>query len=89
VPSRPTNLPSAQFKIAAALIRARQQIASASHIVVTFNFRFEAHNGLKSDIAACPSCARSGLSTAASNIFIRSLRRQGIPQGHGTRCSAR
>jgi hypothetical protein len=27
------------------------EIANAIHIVVTFNFRFCAHNGLKSDIA--------------------------------------
>jgi hypothetical protein len=38
---------------AAAPINATQQIASASHIAVTFNFRFGAHNGLKSDIAPC------------------------------------
>jgi hypothetical protein len=43
---------------AAAPINATQQIASASHIVVTFNFRFCAHNGLKSDIAACPKRAQ-------------------------------
>jgi hypothetical protein len=42
---------------AAATISARQQIASAIHIVVTFNFRFAAHNGLKSDIALCPKWA--------------------------------
>jgi len=36
---------------------ATPQIASAIHIVVTFNFRFGAHNGLNSDIAACPRCA--------------------------------
>jgi hypothetical protein len=42
-----------QFNIAAAAISARQQIASAIHIVVTFNFRFCARYGLKSDIAAC------------------------------------
>jgi hypothetical protein len=34
---------------ATATISARQQIASASQIEVTFNFRFGAHNGLKSD----------------------------------------
>jgi hypothetical protein len=39
---------------AAAAINARQQIANAIHIVVTFNFRYGAHNGLNSDIAACP-----------------------------------
>jgi hypothetical protein len=42
---------------AAATISARQNIASASHIVVTFNFRFRAHNGLKPEIAACPKRA--------------------------------
>jgi hypothetical protein len=46
---------------AAATISARQKIANAIHIVVTFNFRFGAHNGLNSDIAAYPSCAMSGL----------------------------
>jgi hypothetical protein len=46
-----------QLQNAAAPINATQQIASASHIVVTFNFRFCAHTGLNSDIAACPSCA--------------------------------
>jgi len=43
---------------AAAPISARQQIASAVHIVVTFNFRFCAHYGFKSDIAACPKRAQ-------------------------------
>jgi hypothetical protein len=42
---------------AAAMISARQKIARVSHIVVTFNFRFGAHYGLKSDIAACPKRA--------------------------------
>jgi hypothetical protein len=42
---------------AAATINARQQIANAIHIVVRFNFRFGAHNGLKSDIGQCPRCA--------------------------------
>jgi hypothetical protein len=45
---------------AAATISATPQIASASHIVVTFNFRFCAHNGLKSDIAPCPKRAKNG-----------------------------
>jgi hypothetical protein len=38
-------------------ISARQQIASAIHIVVTFNFRFGTHYGRKSDIAPCPKRA--------------------------------
>jgi hypothetical protein len=45
---------------AAATISATPQIASASHIVVTFNYRFCAHYGLKSDIAPCPKRARNG-----------------------------
>jgi hypothetical protein len=53
-------MPSDQRQNATAAISARQQIASAIHIVVTFNFRFGAHNGLKSDIAACPKRAKSG-----------------------------
>jgi hypothetical protein len=48
--------------IATATINARQKIANASHIAVTFNFRFGAHYGLKSDIAACPKSANFGLS---------------------------
>jgi hypothetical protein len=47
---------------AAAPISARQQIASASHIVVTFNFRFCGLNGLKSGIAPCPKRAKLGKS---------------------------
>jgi hypothetical protein len=39
---------------AAATISARRKIASAIHIVMTFNFRFCAQNGLKSDIGPCP-----------------------------------
>jgi hypothetical protein len=46
-----------QPKHVAAPISATPQIASASHIVVTFNFRFGAHDGRKSGIAACPNRA--------------------------------
>jgi hypothetical protein len=49
---------------AAAAINARQQIANAIHIVVTFNFRYGAHNGLKSDIAPCAKRADFGRSAA-------------------------
>jgi hypothetical protein len=43
----------------AAAINAMQQTASAIHIVVTFNFRFRAHYGLKSDSEPSPKRAMS------------------------------
>jgi hypothetical protein len=42
----------------------RSKFASAIQIVVTFNFRFRALNGLNSDIAACPKGANFGRSAA-------------------------
>jgi hypothetical protein len=57
-------------KHAAAPINATQQIASASQIVVTFNFRFGAHYGLKSDIAACPKkCQRRKLGIRGWGLY--------------------
>jgi hypothetical protein len=49
-----------QLHSATAPISARQKIANAIHIVMTFNFRFGAHYGLNSDIAACPKRAING-----------------------------
>jgi len=43
-------------------IGATPQIASASHIVVTFNFRFGAHYGLNSDIAHVRKPSQEGKS---------------------------
>jgi len=52
------------------MISAREQIVSTSHIVVTFNFRFGAHNGLKSDIAACPKRAMSDQSINGAELRL-------------------
>jgi hypothetical protein len=68
LPARPFRQPyrfslhvaDSQLNNAAAPISARQKIANAIHIVVTFDFRFGAHYGLNSDIAACPRCANFG-----------------------------
>jgi hypothetical protein len=56
------------------LTGSRQQIANAIPIVVTFNFRFGAHNGLKSDVAPCPERA-NGLNRSRG----RALRRAAWP----------
>jgi hypothetical protein len=64
MPDQPPN--------AAAAISATPQIASVIHIVVTFNFRFRAHNGLKSDSEPCPKRAICGHSFHAWACLIPS-----------------
>jgi hypothetical protein len=64
-----------QAQHAAAAINARQKIANAIHIVVTFNFRFGAHDGLKSDIAPCPRCAK------LRHRMCRSFQKEKPPEG--------
>jgi hypothetical protein len=60
---------------AAAPINAKQQIANASHIVVTFNFRFGTHYGLNSDSEPSPKSAK------LRHRMSRSLQKEKPPEG--------